>query len=69
VIARRQANAQASAGRLIHLAVHEGNFRRAQVVLLDDARFGHFLVEVAAFPGALADSRETDTPHGVWRCC
>src|SRR5262249_32812242 len=53
-----QGDAQASAGRFIHLAVHEGNFRRAQVVLLDDSRFRHFLVEVAAFPSALADPRE-----------
>ena len=53
-----QGHAQASAGRFIHLAVHQGDFRRAQVVLLDDSRFGHFLVEVVAFPGALADAGE-----------
>ena len=53
-----QGDAQAGAGRFVHLAVHEGDFRRAEVVLLDDARFGHFLVEIVAFPGALADSGE-----------
>src|SRR6516162_7756110 len=46
------------AGRLIHLAVHEGDLRSAEVILLDHARFGHVLVEIVAFPGALADTGE-----------
>ena len=54
----RQGDAQASAGGLIHLTVDKGNLRGAEVVLSDHARLGHFLVEIAAFSGALADAGE-----------
>ena len=53
-----QGHAQAGARRFVHLAVHQGDLGRAQVVLLDDPRFGHFVVEVVAFAGALADAGE-----------
>ena len=47
----RQRDAQAHAGRLVHLAVHERG-------LLDDARLGHLEPEVGALTRAFADSRE-----------
>ena len=46
-----QADALAGAGRLVHLAEHEGR-------ALDDARLGHLVDEVVALAGALADARE-----------
>ena len=45
-------------GRFVHLAVHQGDLRRAEIVLLDDARLRHFVVEIVAFAGALADAGE-----------
>ena len=53
-----QRDAQTRARRLVHLAVHESDFRRAEVVLFDDARLGHFLVEIVAFAGAFTDAGE-----------
>src|SRR5207247_5043131 len=53
-----QGDAQAGAGRLIHLTVDQGNLRCAEVVLFDHAGLGHLLVEIAAFPRALADPGE-----------
>ena len=53
-----QGHAQAGARRFVHLAVHQGDLGRAQVVLLDDPRFGHFVVEVVPFAGALSDAGE-----------
>ena len=51
---RRQRHAQSRAGRLVHLAEHHHRVG-------DDARLGHFQIEVVAFAGALADAAE----HGV----
>ena len=47
-------HAEARAGRLVHLAIDEGDFGLAQVLLIDDAGLGHFMVEIVAFAGALA---------------
>ena len=46
-----QADPLAGAGRLVHLAEHEGR-------LGDDAQIGHLLDEVVALAAALADPRE-----------
>ena len=54
VLGHRQAGQPdplAGAGRLVHLAEHEGR-------LLDDARLGHLVDEVVALAGALADAGE-----------
>ncbi len=48
---RRQGHPQAHAGRLVHLAVHQGG-------LLDDAGLGHLQPEVVALPGPLAHAGE-----------
>ena len=37
-------------------------FLTNQVFLLDDAGLRHFMVEIVAFPSALADAGNTDTP-------
>ena len=54
----REGDAHTGTGRLIHLAVHQGDLGLRKVLLVDDARFGHFVVEVIAFTGALADAGE-----------
>ena len=51
-------HAQAGAGRLVHLAIDERDFGFAQVLLVDDAGLGHFMVEIVAFAGALAHAGE-----------
>ena len=58
-----QADAQATARRLVHLAVHHRDLGVRQVLLVDDARFHHLVIEVVALAGALADARE----HGKAR--
>ena len=54
----RKRDAKAGAGRLVHLAVDERNLRRAQVLLVDDARLRHLVVQVVAFTRAFADAGE-----------
>ena len=56
-----EADAQAGARRLVHLAVNEGDLGLRDVILHDDLRLGHFVVEVVALAGALAHPGE----HGV----
>src|SRR5437762_3513885 len=65
IVASRWANVVAGAGsgrpgagRFVHLSVHQGDLRRAEVVLLNHTRFGHLLVEVEALSGALTHSGE-----------
>ena len=53
-----ESHAHTGTGRLIHLAIHEGNLGLGEVLLVDDARFGHFVVKVIAFTGALTDAGE-----------
>ena len=71
---RGQRHAQTRAGRLVHLAVHQADFRagrddgQAEFILLrmaffvllhlDDAGFDHFVVQVVAFARAFAHARE-----------
>ena len=55
---RGERDAQTRARRLVHLAVNQRDFRLAQVLLIDDAGLAHFLVEIVAFTGSLADSGE-----------
>ena len=59
----READAQAVARRLVHLAVHHRDLGVRQVLLVDDARFHHLVIEVVALAGALADAGE----HGKAR--
>ena len=54
-------DAQTGAGRLVHLAVDQRDLRLAEILLVDDAGLGHFVVKIVAFAGALADAGE----HGV----
>ena len=59
VIARpRERDAQARARRLVHLAVDQRDLRRRQILLVDDARLRHLVVEVVALARALADAGE-----------
>ena len=51
-------DAQAVARRLVHLAVHHRDLGVLEVVLVDDARLDHLVIEVVAFASALADARE-----------
>src|SRR5262249_48446929 len=51
-------DAQAVAGRLVHLAEHHRHFRFFELVLLDDFRLDHLVVEVVALARALADAGE-----------
>ena len=65
-----EADAQAIARRLVHLAVHHRDLGVRQVLLVDDARLHHLVIEVVALAGALADAGE----HGKAasapsRCC
>ena len=53
-----QADAQARAGRLGHLAVDQGALGFGVVVRVDDAGFLHFQPQVVAFAGALAHAGE-----------
>ncbi len=55
---RAQGHAHAGAGRLVHLAVDQGHLRFGEVLLVDDSRLGHFMVEIVALAGALADAGE-----------
>ena len=53
-----EGHAEAGAGRLVHLAIDQRDLGFAQVLLLDDVGLGHFVVEVVALAGALADAGE-----------
>ena len=55
-----QRHPQAVAGRLVHLAVHHRHLGFALEV--DDAGFLHLVIEIVAFPGALADTGENRQP-------
>ena len=55
---RAQGDAHTGAWRLVHLAVDQRDLRLGEVLLVDDARLGHFMVEIVAFAGALADAGE-----------
>ncbi len=52
-----EADAGAGAGRLVHLAIDERHLRTFAIEL-DDAGIDHFLVEVVALAGTLADAGE-----------
>ena len=54
----RQGDAQAGAGRLVHLAEDHGRLRDDRAVGLADLGFLHFQPEVVALAGALADAGE-----------
>ncbi len=59
VIARAEsATRKTCARRLVHLPVNQRDLRFAQVLLIDDARFAHFLVKIVAFTRPLADAGE-----------
>ena len=55
---RGERDAQTGAGRLVHLAVDQRDLGLAKVLLVDDAGLAHFVVEIVAFTGALADAGE-----------
>ena len=55
---RAQGDAHTGAGGLVHLAVDQRDLRLGEVLLVDDARLGHFMVKIVAFAGALADAGE-----------
>ncbi len=59
----RERHAQAVARGLVHLAEHHRHLRLREVVLHDDLRVRHLVVEVVALAGALAHARE----HGQAR--
>ena len=52
----RERDAQAVAGRLVHLPVHHGHFRLRQILQVDDAGFRHLVIEVVALASALTDT-------------
>jgi hypothetical protein len=58
-----QRDAQPVARRLVHLAVHHRHLGLRQVVLVDDARLHHLVVEVVPLAGALADAGENRKPR------
>ncbi len=58
---RGERDAQTRAGRFVHLAVNQRDLGLAEVLLVDDAGFAHFVVKIVAFAGALTDAGE----HGV----
>ncbi len=55
---RGERDAETRAGRLVHLAVDERDLGLAEVLLVDDAGLAHFVVEIVALAGALADAGE-----------
>ena len=63
-------DAHTGAGRLIHLAVNQRDFGLLDLVLVDDARVGHFMIEIVTFARALADTGENgDSRRAPSRCC
>src|SRR6266478_557715 len=54
----RERHAEAGPRRFVHLAVDQSDLRRARVLLVDDARPRHFVVQVVTFARALADAGE-----------
>ena len=54
----RERNAGARPRRLVHLAVNQGRLGAFAAALLVHARFDHFMIEVVAFAGPLANARE-----------
>ena len=66
---RREGDARAGAGRLVHLAVDERGLREDRAARVE-LRLGHLEVEVVAFAGALADAGEAPTRRRApWRRC
>jgi peptide chain release factor 1 len=55
---RGERDAHTGARGLVHLAEHERHLRLREVLLVDDAGLGHFVVEVVALARTLADARE-----------
>jgi len=53
-----ECDAQTVARRLVHLTVHHGHLGVRQIVLVDDARLDHLVIEVIAFAGPLTDARK-----------
>ena len=53
-------HAQTGAGRFVHLAVDQRDLWSLleDLSLVDDARLGHFVVEIVAFTGAFTDAGE-----------
>ena len=60
-------DAETRAGRLVHLAVNERDFRFAQILLIDDAGLAHFRVEIVAFTRPLAHTGENGEPAVAFR--
>ena len=57
----RKGDAHTSTWRLIHLTVNQGDLRLAEILLVDNASFRHFVVKVITFTRALTHSSK----HGV----
>ena len=53
-----EGHAHAGARGLVHLAVDQRHLGLAQILLVDDAGFRHFMVKVIALAGALAHPGE-----------
>ena len=53
-----EADPGARAGRLVHLAVDQGDLGLRQVLEVDDPGLDHLVVEIVALAGPLADARE-----------
>ena len=62
-----QCDAQAVARRLVHLSEHHRDLRLPEILLHDDLRFRHLVVEVVALAGALADAGEYRQPRVLLR--
>src|SRR5215469_2151329 len=54
----REGDTKASAGRFIHLPIDQGDLGFSQVVLFNDSRLGHLMVEIITLSRALADTGE-----------
>ena len=66
---RRERDARAGAGRLVHLAVDERGLREHRLAGLE-LRLAHLVVEVVALAGALADAGEHRARRRApWRRC
>src|SRR5690606_25570543 len=54
----RKCDAQTVAGRFVHLTEHHGHLRLLELVELNHAGFGHFVIEVVAFASTLTHTRK-----------